>query len=65
MAGKRPLKIFFRFQIKEFQVFRPVLPVYRLLPSNQEELPTAIPSTVFFVATKRCMYGGTELPVES
>ena len=36
-----------------------------MLPSNQEELPTAIPSTVFFVATKRCMYGGTELPVES
>ena len=35
-----------------------------MLPSNQEELPTAIPSTVFFVATKRCMYGGTELPVE-
>ena len=32
-------------------------------PSKQEELPTAIPSTVFFVATKRCMYGGTELPV--
>jgi hypothetical protein len=35
----------------------------RLLLSSQEELPTAIPSTVFFVATKRCTYGGTELSV--
>src|SRR5207249_890743 len=31
---------------------------------ESEGLPTAIPSTVFFVATKRCMCGGAELPVE-
>ncbi|HXB72778.1 MAG TPA: hypothetical protein VNY05_31365, partial [Candidatus Acidoferrales bacterium] len=29
--------------------------------SNQEVSPTAMPSTVFFLARKRCMYGGTEL----
>ena len=32
-----------------------------VLISNQEVSPTAIPSTVVFVATKRCTYGGTEL----
>jgi hypothetical protein len=32
-----------------------------VLTFSQEVSPTAIPSTVFFVATKRCMYGGTEL----
>ena len=63
MAGHTHRKYFCALKINLFQVFIPAWLKPRLLQSNQEELPTAIPSTVFFVATKRCMYGGTELSV--
>ena len=34
-----------------------------MLSCNRKDLLTAFPSTVFFVATKRCNLGGAELPV--
>jgi len=43
------------------RTFAPETTGPHVLLSNQEVSPTAIPSTVFFVATKRCIYGGTEL----
>ena len=60
-AESRRNPLFLPPEFNRLQTFAPETPGPRVLLSNQEVSPTAIPSTVFFLARKRCTYGGTEL----
>jgi hypothetical protein len=60
------LQRIFSFYLQSLNLLPPGLRAFRLLPWRSKEAgATTAPSpTVFFQAWKRCMFGGTELPVE-